>query len=133
MNRLVFSLVGASALLVSTSAFADVAPDPCEGLKAGDACTTTNNKAGTCVEQNGLLGCVESPATTSSAGSTTSSGGSTTSATTGATTGGGDGGKSSDDGCSASSSSASALPGLVLVGLALGAFTAAGRTRRRRD
>lgn len=131
MHRLVFSLVAASTLLVSIHAFADVAPDPCEGLKAGDACTTTNNKAGTCVEQNGLLGCVESPATTSSSGATSSSG-STTSTTTGTTTGGGDDGKATDDGCSASPWSASAWPGLVLVGLALGAFTAAGRTRRRR-
>ncbi len=131
MNRIVGLLVGASALLVSTSSLADVAPDPCDGLNAGDACTMPNNKPGTCVDQGGFLACVENGgSTTSTGGSTTSTGGSTTS--TSSTTGGGDDGGSSDDGCSATASTTSALPGFALVGLALGAFAAAGRKRRTR-
>ncbi|MBL9026180.1 MAG: hypothetical protein JNL21_28560 [Myxococcales bacterium] len=125
MNRIVCLLFGASALLVSTSSLADVAPDPCDGLNAGDACTMPNNKPGTCVDQGGFVACVEN------GGSTTSTGGSTTS-TGGSTTGGGDDGGSSDDGCSATASTKSALPGFALVGLALGAFAAAGRKRRAR-
>jgi hypothetical protein len=41
-----------SAFLLLASALparADVAPDPCMGKKAGDACTTPANKSGTCV------------------------------------------------------------------------------------
>jgi hypothetical protein len=133
MNCIVAFFVGASALVVSTAAFADVAPDPCDGLNAGAACTLPNNKAGTCVDQGGYVTCIENSGTTTSSG-TSSTGGSTTSATTGSggSGGGDDDGGSSDEGCTSSSSSSSALPGLALVGLALGAFAAAGRRRGSR-
>ncbi len=62
-------------LLVSASAHADVAPEPCAMSSEGAACQTYDGKDGTCVEVDGLLECLVA-ATSTSTGAT--SGGTTT-------------------------------------------------------
>ena len=69
MNRII-AVLFVSSLLVSTSAMADVAIDPCEGKDAGAECTLLAGGTGTCVSNAGTLNC-EAAATNNSTNNST--------------------------------------------------------------
>ena len=63
-------------VFMATSAFADIAIDPCEGMMEGDPCTTDSGAEGTCVEPDqgiGTLVCTEAAATNNATNNATNS------------------------------------------------------------
>lgn len=123
MKRITFA--SASILLVTLAAaapaLADIAPDPCMGKAAGDACTTPDNQDGTCKEgaAAGLLTCVASSSSSSSSSSGSSSSSSSSS-----------GGDPEDDGGCSFRGGPEAPLGMVVGGLAL--FALGSLVARRR-
>jgi hypothetical protein len=94
----------ASTLLLVASASparADLQPDPCMGKANGDACTSYNNKPGTCVpdpQTPGALLCQESGMSGSGGGSSATTTGTTTSASSGTNSSSAGGGADGSDG-----------------------------------
>jgi hypothetical protein len=64
-----------AALFVSIPAAADLAPDPCMAKAVGDACTTPDNKPGTCKEDPNVSGLLKCEPTGASSSSSSTSGG----------------------------------------------------------
>jgi hypothetical protein len=134
MKKSLGSLVLLSMLSLTAVASADVAPDPCEGKAEGDACTTFDDKDGTCQADGNLLECIETSATTTSS-TTSGAGGGGTGGGTGE--GGGpttdDGGSEDDGGCSVAAVGAPVAAGsMSLLGLAvLVGARVAGRRRKQ--
>lgn len=104
MNR-VLALLCAAAVSIPAIAFADVAPEPCEGSEVGDSCETSAGDSGTCEEGSNGLVCEEGEDSDGS-------------------------GSEADDGCSTSSSSTGTLPGMALVAGAAVAFFAINKRRK---
>jgi hypothetical protein len=110
--------LSALGLLASTlPARADVAPDPCMGKKAGDACTTPANKSGTCVAS-----------ASAPSGLTCQEGAGSSSASSGSGAGGGSGGNDDKGGC-AYGTGAGAVDGWGALSL-LAAIPLLARRRR---
>lgn len=118
-------LAGLLLLASAAPARADIAPAPCDGKQVGDACTTYDNKPGTCVDNPmspGVLDCQETMAATGTGGSSSGTGGSS-SGEGGGSSGGGD----DDSGCAVHPGAGQGATGLLL----LLAASALARRRRR--
>lgn len=117
-------LAGVLVLGSALPARADVAPAPCDGKSAGDACMTFDNKAGTCVvnpSSPGVLDCQETMAATGAGGA--GGAGSSSSGAGGSSSGGGD----DDSGCAVHPGPTQGAAGLLLL---LAASALASRRRR---
>ena len=57
--------LGALRAVAAAPARADVAPEPCDGKQLGDACTTFDGSAGTCIDNPNAPGTLLCQATTS--------------------------------------------------------------------
>lgn len=121
-------VVFATTFLTSSLALADIAPDPCDGMREGVACMTFDDEPGTCIHNGDFLECKATSA--SGGGGAGGSGGSPSGS-------GGDGtdppsdDAGSDDSCSLKSGGnqrgASTLA--ALAALALGVWISRRRAR----
>ena len=113
------------AFLFAVPVFADVAVDPCEGMNAGDACTTDDGADGTCADAGeGFLECGVAPANNNTNGAnnaTTGNNASTGGNNATGETGGGEtaAAKEEDKGC-ATVGGGSMLPSLLVFAMLFG-------------
>ncbi|EYF03356.1 MYXO-CTERM sorting domain-containing protein [Chondromyces apiculatus] len=124
------SLLALALTLVAPAARADVAPDPCETLNAGDACTLPDGSPGVCVDEGTFNICRPAEGAGGGGGAGGSGGTGGAGGSGGSTSSGG----SSDDDSGCSVSAPSPVRPLTGAGMGLvlgfGALLL-GRRRRR--